>query len=229
MSSLKLVVAFSALFLMLSVIWWPTFGNLGDLFLYAEKADYKGVSLLQFFYAELTILVVVWLYLFSYKNTKTPLLGEQYVTKLFLLTLLIIGQVFTGFFAGGFLVHQDAVWYKVIHEANDIMPSQAVILLVCYPMYLFFGGSAFIYTKTRMPGFLKNKTIAFMVLTFAPLAFLPYYDSSLMDGSTSGLEIVYVLAYWLLSIGWAVIGVMFLIFKASQEILRGLKDPYGEI
>jgi len=73
MSSINVVVAFVILFLMLGIIWWPTFTNLGDLFAYAENAQYQGVSLLNFFKAELIILVTVWVYLISYKKSKEPI------------------------------------------------------------------------------------------------------------------------------------------------------------
>ncbi|PHS72615.1 MAG: hypothetical protein COB22_04585 [Cycloclasticus sp.] len=225
----KLPLAVVFLFLMLGVIWWPSFSNLGDLFGYAAKAEYKGVSLLNFFRAELVVLVTVWAVLISYKEQNDMVDGNAYVTRFLILVMFVIGQVFMGFFAGGFLVHQDASWYQVIHEANEVMPSQAVILLVCYPLYLFFGGSAFIYAKTRLPKFLKGKEFSFMVLTFAPLAFLPYYDSSFMQAKKDLFEIAYLSVYWLLSVGWVVIGVLYIILKASQGIFKGLSDPYGEM
>lgn len=224
-----LPIAFVVLFFMLGVIWWPSFINLGDLFGYAAKSDYKGVSLLDFFKAELFILVTVWVVLFSYRGKGVVVDGNLHVKRHFILVLFIIGQVFMGFFAGGFLVHQDASWYQVIHEANEVMPSQAVILLICYPLYLFFGGSAFIYARTRLPKFLKDKQVAFMVLTFAPLAFLPYYDSGLLDVKKELTELAYMGVYWLLSVAWVVLGVLFLILKAAQEIFKGLSDPYEEM
>ena len=229
MSSTKVVVAFVILFLMLGIIWWPTFTNLGDLFTYAENAQYQGVSLLNFFKAELIILITIWVYLISYKKSKDPIDGDSYVRKHLLLISLIIGQVFMGFFAGGFLVHQDAAWFQLIHGADDVMPAQAVILLVCYPLYLFFGGNATLYTSTRLPKFFKNKQVAFLVLVFAPFTFLPFFDSSLVDNKTDFGEIAYLVAYWVLSTVWAVVGVIYLIIKSTQEILRGLKDPYGEM
>ncbi|MEO1888920.1 MAG: methane monooxygenase/ammonia monooxygenase subunit C [Cycloclasticus sp.] len=228
-SNKKLPLVFVILFCMLSVIWWPSFANLGDLFGYAEKAQFKGVTLLDFFKAEIVVLVTVWAVLISYKNTGNKVEGDQYVIRHLILIMFIIGQVFMGFFAGGFLVHQDASWYQVIHENSEIMPSQAIILLICYPLYLFFGGSAFIYAKTRLPTFLHDKHVAFMVLTFAPLAFLPYYDSGLLDIDKSLADFVYKGVYWLVSMVWVAVGVWFIILKAIQEIFKGLSDPYGEM
>ncbi|HIG79182.1 MAG TPA: hypothetical protein EYQ47_04160, partial [Cycloclasticus sp.] len=193
------------------------------------KAQYKGVSLLDFFKAEVLVLVTVWIVLISYKSGERRVEGDDYVVRHLILIMFIIGQVFMGFFAGGFLVHQDASWYQVIHENNEIMPSQAIILLICYPLYLFFGGSAFIYAKTRLPAFLHDKHVAFMVLTFAPLAFLPYYDSSLLDIDKSLADFIYMGVYWLLSMVWVGVGVLFIILRAIQGILKGLIDPYGEM
>jgi methane/ammonia monooxygenase subunit C len=224
-----LPIAFVILFFMLGVIWWPSFSNLGDLFGYAESAQYKGVSLLDFFKAELLVLITVWVVLISYKKDAKIIDGDRYVRRFLILIMFVIGQVFMGFFAGGFLVHQDASWYQVIHGANEVMPSQAIILLVCYPLYLFFGGSAFIYAKTRLPTFARGKEVAFMVLTFAPFAFLPYYDSSLMKVNRDVAELMYMLAYWLLSISWVGLGVLYIILQSSKEILKGLSDPYGEM
>jgi hypothetical protein len=228
-SNKMLPLAFVILFFMLGVIWWPSFSNLGDLFGYAEKAQYKGVSLLDFFKAEVLVLVTVWIVLISYKSAERRVEGDDYVVRHLILIMFIIGQVFMGFFAGGFLVHQDASWYQVIHENNEIMPSQAIILLICYPLYLFFGGSAFIYAKTRLPAFLHDKHVAFMVLSFAPLAFLPYYDSSLLDIDKSLADFIYMGVYWLLSMVWVGVGVLFIILRAIQGILKGLIDPYGEM
>jgi len=218
-----------ALFLMLGAIWVPSFLSLGDLFSYAEKAKYHNVSLLNIFKAELLVLSVVWVFLMSYSKSKETIEGDVYVRRHLILVAFIIAQVFVGFVAGGFLVHQDASWYQVVHGASDVMPAQAIILLICYPMYLFFGGSAFVYAKTRLPVYTVNKGVAFMVLTFAPLAFLPYHDSSMMDARRDILELAYLVAYWVLSTSWAFFGVGFLIFKSSQEILKGLNDPYGDM
>ncbi|HIF18113.1 MAG TPA: hypothetical protein EYG50_07465 [Cycloclasticus sp.] len=228
-SNKKLPLAFVILFCMLSVIWWPSFANLGDLFGYAEKAQYKGVSLLDFFIAELLVIATVWIVLITYSAGSKRLDGDAYVMMYLILIMFIIGQVFIGFFAGGFLVHQDASWYQVIHENSEIMPSQAIILLICYPLYLFFGGSAFIYAKTRLPTFLHDKHVSFMVLTFAPFAFLPYYDSSLLDIDKSFADFIYMGVYWILSMVWVGVGVLFIILRATKEILKGLSDPYGEM
>ena len=217
------------LFLMLGAIWAPSFLSLGDLFSYAERAKYHNISLLSFFKAELLVSSVVWVILMSYSKRKETINGDAYVRRHLILMAFIIAQVFVGFVAGGFLVHQDASWYQVVHAANEVMPAQAIILLICYPMYLFFGGSAFVYAKTRLPSYLANKEIAFMVLIFAPLAFLPYHDSSMMGASQDIMELAYLIAYWVLSTSWAVLGVGFLIFKSSGEILKGLSDPYGEM
>ncbi len=97
------------------------------------------------------------------------------------------------------------------------------------PAVLFFGGSAFIYAKTRLPAFLHDKHVAFMVLSFAPLAFLPYYDSSLLDIDKSLADFIYMGVYWLLSMVWVGVGVLFIILRAIQGILKGLIDPYGEM
>lgn len=229
MSNKLLPVGFLILFLMLGVIWMPSFLSLGDLFAYAEKAKYHNVSLLNFFKAELLVLSVVWVVLMSYSKPNQAMDGDTCVKRHLILIGFIIGQVFVGFVAGGFLVHQDASWYQVVHGADEVMPAQAIILLICYPMYLFFGGSAFVYAKTRLQRYLINKEVAFMVLTFAPLAYLPYHDSSLMGVSRDMMELAYLAAYWVLSISWVIWGVGFLILRSLQEILKGLKDPYGEM
>ncbi|PCI19682.1 MAG: hypothetical protein COB62_05325 [Piscirickettsiaceae bacterium] len=228
-SNKSLPIAFVVLFLMLGVIWWPSYSNLGDLFGYAENADYKGVTLLHFFKAELLVLLIVWAYLMSYKKGNRTTDGNKYVRQHLILMMFVIGQVFMGFFAGGFLVHQDASWYQVIHGANEVMPSQAVILLICYPLYLFFGGGAYIYTRTRMPKFVRHKEVAFMVLTFAPLAFLPYYDSSLMDVKRDIAQLTYMATYWLLSVGWVGLGVIYIVIHSAKEILHGLSNPHTEM
>ncbi|MBL4744430.1 MAG: hypothetical protein JKX87_07370 [Cycloclasticus sp.] len=224
-----LPISFVVLFVMLGLIWRPSFSNLGDLFGYAESAKYKGVSLLDFFKAELVIIVTVWTVLLTYKRRGVITDGDYLVKKQIMLVVFVIGQVFMGFFAGGFLVHQDASWYQVLHENSEIMPAQAIILLICYPSYIFFGGSAAIYAKTRLPHFFKDKYVAFMVLTFAPLAFLPYYDGSLLEAKREMLELVYMLVYWLLSVAWVVLGVLYIIFKSSQDIFKGLSDPFSEM
>lgn len=230
MSSNKMLLAVCVvLFLMLSAIWVPSFISLGDLFSYAEKAKYHNISLLNFFKAELLVLSVVWVILMSYSKRKDTINGDAYVRRHLILIAFIIAQVFVGFVAGGFLVHQDASWYQVVHGANEVMPAQAIILLICYTVYLFFGGSAFVYAKTRLQRYLVNKEYAFLVLIFAPLAFLPYHDSSMMDAGRDMMELAYLIAYWVLSTGWAIFGVGYLILKSSQEILKGLKDPYGEM
>jgi len=68
-----------------------------------------------------------------------------------------------------------------------------------------------------------------MLLVFAPFIFLPFFDSSFVTNKTDFGGIVYLAAYWILSTVWAVVGVIYLIIKSTQEILRGLKDPYGEM
>ncbi|ORU92139.1 MAG: hypothetical protein A6F72_04220 [Cycloclasticus sp. symbiont of Poecilosclerida sp. N] len=224
----NLLLTFFVLCCMLLLLWWPSFSTLGDLFGYAEKAEYKGVSLLDFFKAELLVLVTVWGFLISYKQNRVDD-GDRLVVKHIILMVFIIGQVFMGFFAGGFLVHQDVSWYQVVHESSEVMPSQAVILLICYPLYLFFGGGAYLYAKTRLPAFLRNKQVAFLVLAFAPLAFLPHYNTDMMVFNSIVAEFAYLAAYWLLSICWAVFGVMFLIIKSTQEIFKGLSDPFGDM
>jgi len=228
-SNKMLPLAFVVLFLMLSVIWIPSFSNLGNLFAYAENATYHNVSLLSFFKAELVILVVVWLVLGSYSKKEEVVEGNAYVRRYLIFIMFVIGQVFVGLVAGGFLVHQDASWYQVVQGADEVMPAQAIILLVCYPMYLFFGGGAFIYVKTRMPEFLRNKEMAFMILTFAPLAFLPYYDATMMGATIDFMEIVYLAVYWTLSTGWIILGVAFLVIHASKEIFKGLNVPFGKM
>ena len=202
---------------------------MGDLFLYAERARYHNISLLNIFKAELLVLSVVWIILMSYSKSKEVIDGSTYIRRHLILMAFIIAQVFIGFVAGGFLVHQDTSWYQVVRGANEVMPAQAIILLICYPMYLFFGGSAFVYAKTRLPAYLFNKEAAFMVLIFAPLAFLPYHDSSMMGSRRDISELAYLIAYWVLSTSWAIFGVGFLIFNSSKEILKGLNDPYGEM
>jgi hypothetical protein len=224
-----LPAAFVILFVMLGVIWVPSFLSLGDLFSYAEKATYHNVSLLSIFQAELLVISIVWLVLMSYSKTAETIDGDTYVRRHLILVMFYIGQVFVGFFAGGFLVHQDASWYEVVHDGNQVMPAQAVILLICYPMYSFFGGSAFLYAKTHLPKFLKNKELAFMVLTFAPFAFLPYHDASMMEVRQDIMELAYLVAYWTLSTAWVVFGIGYLIIKSAQELLKGLKDPYGDM
>jgi len=225
LSNKMLPVVFIILFLMLGVIWVPSFLSLGDLFLYAEKAKYHNISMLSVFKAELVVIIVVWLVLISYSKKAERIDGDTYVRRHLILVMFYLGQVFVGSLAGGFLVHQDASWYEVLHNSNEVMPAQAIILLICYPMYLFWGGSAFLYAKTRLPHFVKNKETSFMVLTFAPLAFLPYYDSNMMAGGVDAMELVYLAAYWILSISWIIWGVGFLILKSVQEILKGVIEP----
>ena len=229
MNTKILPAGFVILFLMLGVIWVPSFSNLGNLFFYAENVKYHNVSLLTIFKAELLVLIVVWVFLLSYSKVGEIFDGNSIIRRHLIMVVFIIGQVFVGFIAGGFLVHKDASWYQLVHDADEIMPAQAIILLICYPMYLFFGGSAYIYAKTRLPSFVENKETAFMVLTFTPLAFLPYYDASFLEVGKNVMELVYLSVYWLLSMSWVLFGVGFLIVKSAKEILKGLKDPYGEM
>jgi len=224
-----LPIWFVVFFSMLAVILLPSFSNLGDLISYAVKEDYKGISLMAFLKAELIITVTVWGVLLSYKGRRERIDGDAHVKRHLVLIVFILGQVFMGFFAGGILVHQDASWYQVVHESSEVMPSQAVILLICYPLYLFFGGGAYIYARTRLFKFTRNKAIPFLVLTFAPFSFLPYYEASMLMINRDIADLVYVLAYWLLSLSWVAIGVMYILFKSSQEILKGLSDPYEEM
>jgi len=229
LSNKWLPLSFVVLFAMLGAIWIPSFSNLGGLFAYAEVAQYQGVSLSAFFQAELIILLVVWSVLISYSKDKDAICGDMYVRRHLIFIVFIVGQVFVGFFAGGFLVHQDASWYQIVRDSNEIMPAQAVILLICYPMYLFFGVGAFLYAKKRLPEFLLNREMAFMVLTFAPFAFLPYHDAGMVELKTDIMELAYLAAYWVLSIAWLVLGVGYLIINSAKEILKGLSDPYGDM
>lgn len=229
MSKRKFQLVFVVMFVMLGVIWVPSFTKLGDIFSYAELATYHGVSLLHLFVAELVILVAVWWVLISYSKTDEAISGDVYLRRHLILIMFIVGQVFVGFVAGGFLVHQDASWYQVVRGADEIMPAQAIILLICYPMYLFFGGSAYLYAKTRLTAFLRHKEMGFLVLTFAPLAFLPYHDANMMGASTDLMELAYLTAYWVLSTSWVILGVVYLLVYSAKEILKGLSDPYGEM
>jgi len=221
-------LAFIGLFLMLGVILVPSFSALGSLFLYAESAQLYEFSLLSFFQVELVFMCFFWLVLRGYSSHSEILEGDVYVRRHIFLMFFIAGQVIVGVVAGGFLVHQDAVWHQVIRAEDEIMPAQAIILLVCYPMYLFFGGSAFLYARTRLLAFSKNKGIYFMVLTFAPFAFLPYYDSGMFEAVSGVFELVYLLAYWCLSMAWIVFGVGYLVLQSAKEMLKGLKGPHGE-
>jgi len=76
--------------------------------------------------------------------------------------------------------------------------------------------------------FLRNKEVAFMVLTFAPLAFLPYYETNMVGAETDLMEIVYLAVYWVLSMGWFILGIAFLIIHSAKEMFKGLKKSYGE-
>jgi len=134
-SNKMIPVAFVVLFLMLSVIWIPSFSNLGDLFAYAENATYLNVSLLTLFKAELVVLLVVWVILGNYSKKEEVVDGDATVRRHLILMMFIVGQVLVGVVAGGFLVHQDASWNQVVRGADEIMPAQANILLICYPMY----------------------------------------------------------------------------------------------
>jgi hypothetical protein len=215
-------------FLLLFIIWVPTFSNLGDLFTYAEGESIKGISLLQLFQAELLLMLSVGVILFNFNKVKQQTDGDGRVRRHLVLFVWITGQVFVGFIAGGFLVHQDASWYEVMADDNVIMPAQAIILLVCYPAYLFFGGGAYLYTKTRLPVFYKGKEVVFFILTFAPFVFLPYYKGGLSVASNDVMELVYILAYWLLSTAWLAIGVLYLIVQSAKEIFDGLNRPFDE-
>ena len=228
MFNIKEGLAFIGLFLMLGIILVPSFSALGGLFLYAENAQFYGVSLLAFFQAELVFMCVFWLVLIRYSRRSEILEGDVYVKRHIFLMLFIAGEVLVGVVAGGFLVHQDAAWYQVIRAEDEIMPAQAIILLVCYPMYLFFGGSAFLYARTRLLAFSKNKGFYFMVLTFAPFAFLPYYDSGMFEAVSGVFEVVYLLAYWCLSTAWIAFGVIYLVLQSAKEMLKSFKVPYGE-
>lgn len=222
-SNKMLLVAFVVLFLMLSVILIPSFSNLGDLFAYAENATFHNVSLLTLFKAEWVVLLVAWVVLGCFPRNDEAVDANAYVRRHLTFIMFVIGQVFVGVVAGGFLVHQDASWNQVVRGADEIMPAQAIILLICYPMYLFFGGGAFIYVKTRMPVFLRNKEVAFMVLTFAPLAFLPYYETNMVGAKTDWMETVYLASYWVLSMSWVVFGVAFLIIHSAKEMFKGFE------
>ncbi len=51
----------------------------------------------------------------------------------------------------------------------------------------------------------------FMVLTFMPLAFLPYHDADMVKAVNGILEMAYLIAYWGLSTAWVVFGVAYLV------------------
>ncbi|ORU93378.1 MAG: hypothetical protein A6F70_05470 [Cycloclasticus sp. symbiont of Bathymodiolus heckerae] len=225
----KIPVVFAVLALVLVMIWGPIFSSFADLFSYAKTALYNGVTLLDIFKAELLILCIVWLVLMSYSKSNDTVDGDAYVRRHVILMMFVIGQVFVGFFVGGFWAHQDASEYQIVRGADAVMPAQAIILLICYPLYLFFGGSAFIYAKTRLAIFLKGKELSFMVLTFTPWLLLPFNDASLLQASNDLVELFYLAVYWILSTVWVVWGVGFLILRSAKEVLRGLKDPYGDI
>lgn len=227
-SNNRLLLTSAMLFGSLAVILWPSITNMGDLMTYAVNAEYQGVSLIDVFAGELVIILTVWIVLLTYKGEQVDANNRDYINRFLVLILFILGQVFMGFFAGGLLVHQDAAWYQVAHESDEVMPSLAVIFMVCYPMYLFFGGSAYLYSKTRLAKFTEHKLVYFLVLTFAPLAFLPYYDADLLKTNREAFDFLYVIAYWLLSISWMLYGVIFLLFKIAREILKGLNHLYDE-
>ena len=224
-----LPLAFVVFFSLLAIILLPSFSNLGDILGYAVKEEYKGIALMTFLKAELIIIVTVWGILLTFKEPQEIVDGDAHVKRHLVLIVFIVGQVFMGFFAGGILVHQDASWYQVLHDSAEVMPSQAVILLICYPLYLFFGGGAYLYARTRLFRFTRNKAIPFLVLTFAPFSFLPYYDASMLMVNRDVADLAYVLVYWLLSVSWVAIGVGYILFKSSQEILKGLSDPFEEM
>ncbi|PHS72614.1 MAG: hypothetical protein COB22_04580 [Cycloclasticus sp.] len=229
MSNKMFPVSLVLLFVMLGFILWPNVTNLGDLFSFAKNFDYKGIPLSQLFFSELVILLTVWLVLSTYKKGKSIVYGDEYMIRHCILLLFVTGQVFMGFFAGGIVSYQDVTSSQTAHEVSNVMESQAVIFMVCYPLYLFFGGTAFIYARTRLPEFLSNKRVPFMMLTFAPMAFLPYYDASIGDFNKSVFEWLYRIDYWLLSIAWVVIGVFHIAVSASKEIYKGLSNPYEEM
>ena len=224
-----LPLAFVFFFALLAIIVLPSFSNMGDLVSYALKEDYKGISMMTFLKAELIIIVTVWGLLLSYKEPLDRIDGDIHVKRHLILILFVIGQVFIGSFAGGILVHQDASWYQVLHDSTEVMPSQAVILLICYPLYLFFGGGAYIYARTRLIKFTRNKEVPFLILTFAPFSFLPYYDASMLMVNRDVADLIYVLAYWLLSVSWVTVGVAYILLKSSQEIYKGLTGPFDEM
>ncbi|ORU90029.1 MAG: hypothetical protein A6F71_03440 [Cycloclasticus sp. symbiont of Poecilosclerida sp. M] len=227
-SSKSFLIACATMFGMLLIIWWPSFMYLGDLFGYAQEESIQGVSLLDFFKAELLIMLVVGVVLLNYKKVRQVTDGMGRVNRHLVLFVWVSGQVIVGFVAGGFLAHQDTPWYQAVGEAGGIMPAQAIILLVCYPAYLFFGGGAYIYTKTRLPKFLEGKKIVYLILTFAPLVFLPYYKGGVSVAPNELLEFIYLVVCWLLSTAWLVVGVLYLVFKSAKEILDGLHRPYDE-
>lgn len=215
-----LIIICFILFTMLMVIWLPSFSNLGNLIAFTEKENLFGISLANFFLTELFVLLTVWMILLSYRKPNKEMIGLAYAKRHLILTSWFLGQVLVVFLAAGFLVHQDASWFQMTHSSNEIMPAQIAILLVCYPGYLLFGGSAYLYAKTRLPEFLKDKKAAFIILTFAPFVYLPYYDANLssIGGPAIQGEALYIVTYWLISISWLVVGVAYLVLQSLKEI-----------
>jgi len=218
-----------ALFALLAAVLVPSFLSLGDLFAYAELTQYMGVSLLVIFQAELLVTVLVWLVLIVYLKANKAGGTDAYVRRHFVFIAFIAGQIVVACIAGGFLAHQDASWYQLVRNTDEVMPAQAIILLVCYPLYLFFGVGAFIYVKKRLPEFLRNKEVAFMVLTFAPFAFLPYYDAEMLGNNVDAMELAYLAAYWILSVAWVVLGVGYLMASSAKDIFKTLSKSHGNM
>lgn len=211
------IIVSSVLFVMLMIIWLPSFSNLGELIVLAKKESFFGISITSIFLAEVVVSLAVWRILLSYRRLNSKEITLTHAKRHLILNLWYLGQILVVFLAAGFLVHQDASWYQLAHESNEIIPAQVLILIVCYPGYIFFGGGAYLYAKTRLPEFLKDKEAAFVILTFAPFVYLPYYDVrtnlSVMDEPT------YIIAYWLISISWLLMGVAYLVFKSIMEII----------
>ncbi|GEM_PF-3502838 len=214
------------LFAMLMIIWLPSFSNLGELIVFAREKSFFGISLSSLFVAELSFLLAVWLVLTSYRKPDKEKVSLVCIKRHLILTSWFLGQVVVVFLAAGFLVHQDASWYQMAHGANEIMPAQSAILLICYPGYLLFGGGGYFYARTRLPGFIKEKKTAFLVLTFAPFVYLPYYDTNLssLGGPVIEGEALYIVTYWLLSISWLVMGVGYLVLMSIKEIILNIRS-----
>jgi methane/ammonia monooxygenase subunit C len=175
--------------------------------------------------ANLSIIVTGWVIMFSTiwftrDRNLAALQPREELRRYFYLVSFIFVYAFAVYFAASFFAEQDASWHQTVVRDTSFTPSHIVLFYGTMPLYVMFGGGAFLYAMTRLPKFARNISIPFTLAVVGPFMILPNLGFNEFGHAFWLMEEVfsYPLHWGFVLMGWSVLALGGLLLQIASHI-----------
>lgn len=178
-------------------------GWIGNETAASSREAFSAGSMLNYlpiWFAEAGFALLLWRRIWQTQDVAHVANNDRRVSHAFLLMIWLGLDLLMVIAGGGILAHMDAPWVQL--SAASISPAHLMTFITVIPAYIVFGGSSWLFARTRLPEFAKGNFDHFVIVTIAPFMFLPVFDPQDLIHSFDSNSNLYLVIYWIITIAW---------------------------